>query len=110
MILPPTDLQLVGDVVALRWPDGREDFLPMEILRKCSPSAEMKGEPDIFGRIRGGDSRKNFPGVRVTDWAWVGGYAIKLYFSDGHQSGLYSFELLRSIGEELPAGSPDHPA
>lgn len=100
-MLPPTDLQLVGDIVALRWPDGREDYLPMETLRAASPSAEMKGEPDLFGRIHGADPRKDFPGVRVLDWAWVGGYAVRLHFSDGHQSGLFSFQLLRSLGDSL---------
>ncbi|MFP4281861.1 MAG: gamma-butyrobetaine hydroxylase-like domain-containing protein [Opitutales bacterium] len=105
MIPAPTDLQLVGDFVALRWPDGHEDVLAMETLRAASPSAANKGEPDLFGRIHGADPRTAFPGVRVEGWEWVGGYAVRFLFSDGHQSGLFSFGLLRQLGEAAGEGA-----
>ena len=97
----PADLQLIGDFVALRWDNDHEDVFPMEFLRANSPSAERAGEPDLFGNIRGGDPRTEFPGVRVVDWEWVGRYAIRFQFSDGHGSGLYTFDLLRRLGEQL---------
>ena len=79
---------------------GRRDKSPEDALR---PLIEAhKGEPDLFGNIRGGDPRTHFPGVRVEDWEWVGNYAIRFIFSDGHQSGLFPFGLLRSLGEEVP--------
>lgn len=46
--LRPEEIQLIGAEVALRWSDGREDYFPMEVLRAASPSAENRGEPDIF--------------------------------------------------------------
>ena len=95
---PPESIALVGSTVALSWPDGREDFLPMDYLRARSPSAETAGEPDIFGNIRGGDPRTEFPGVVVTGYEMVGRYAIRFIFSDGHDSGLYTFEYLRGLG------------
>ena len=73
----------------------------METLRALSPSAENVGEPDIFGNIHGGDSRTEFPGVTVTGYEFVGRYAIRFTFSDGHSSGLYSFSYLLQIGDEL---------
>ena len=73
----------------------------MESLRALSPSAENVGEPDIFGRIHGGDSRTEFPGVTVTGYEIVGRYAIRFIFSDGHQTGLFSFPYLLKIGDEL---------
>lgn len=106
MTMRPLDVQLVGDFVALRWSDEREDILPMEALRAASPSAETKGESDLFGRVHGGDPRTHFPGVRVTGWEWVGGYAIRFLFSDGHGSGLYSYGLLRQLGAAPEASSP----
>ncbi len=97
----PENIQLVGNMVAIRWQDGREDYLPMDQLRALSPSAENVGEPDLFGRIRGGDSRTEFPDITVTDWEPVGNYALRFTFSDGHNTGLYSFDYLRRIGKEL---------
>ena len=97
----PSDIQLIGDFVAIRWPEGREDIIPMETLRAASPSAETQGEPDLFGRVHGRDPRTRYPGVRVEGWEWVGGYAARFLFSDRHQSGLYSFDYLRRLGASL---------
>lgn len=96
---PPSDIQLIGTQVALRWPDGHEDYLPSEFLRAHSPSAENKGEPDLFGNIRGADPRNQFPGVEVTGWEFIGGYAIRFIFSDGHRTGLYAYPYLRALGQ-----------
>lgn len=98
---PPSEIALVGPFLALRWEDGREDFLPGEFLRERSPSAENQGERDILGNLHGGDGPREFPGVTVTGWQRVGNYAVALVFSDGHASGIYSWELLRSLGDEL---------
>ncbi|MGC9452281.1 MAG: gamma-butyrobetaine hydroxylase-like domain-containing protein [Oceanipulchritudo sp.] len=94
----PEKIDLIGDTVAIRWADGQEDFFPMEQLRALSPSAENTGEPDIFGNIHGGDERTSFPGVTVVDWEIVGRYAIRFIFSDGHNTGLYTFKYLRDEG------------
>jgi DUF971 family protein len=96
-IPPPETIDLIGDTVAIRWTDGREDFHNMEHLRALSPSAENIGEPDIFGKIHGGDPRTEFPGVRVEDYEIVGRYAVRFIFSDGHNTGLYSFKYLREL-------------
>ena len=69
----------------------------MEKLRAASPSAEQRGEKDIFGQRHGGTDQNNFPGVIVLNWERVGNYAIRFDFSDGHRSGLYSYELLLDL-------------
>lgn len=95
----PQHIQIIGDQLALCWPDGREDYLDHEYLRKESPSALNKGERDIFGNRYGGDDREAFPGVRVTGWHYTGNYGLRLSFSDGHNTGIYSWTLLRELGE-----------
>lgn len=100
-IPPPESIQLIGTMVAIRWPDGREDFFEMEKLRALSPSADNIGEPDIFGNIHGADPRTEFPGVTVTGYEIVGRYAVRFIFSDGHQTGLFSFPYLLQIGDEM---------
>lgn len=98
-LAPPQEMQLVGDELAIRWQDGREDFIKHEALRAASPSALNKGEYDIFGNKYGGDSRTSFPGVRLKGWRYVGNYAVQLEFTDGHNSGLYKWSLLRELGQ-----------
>ncbi|MCB1205624.1 MAG: DUF971 domain-containing protein [Verrucomicrobiae bacterium] len=96
----PQDLQLIGDVVAIRWHDGSETYHRMDRLRSLSPSAETSGERDLFGKEIGSNERgRDFTGVTVTSWSLVGNYAVQFRFSDGHNTGLYSFEYLREIAD-----------
>ena len=99
-MVKPDDIQMIGDTVAIRWSDGVEDFYPMENLRALSPSAENQGERDLLGKLYGGTDQTEFPGVTVTGWVPVGGYGIQFNFSDGHKTGIYTFEYLRRIGEK----------
>ena len=98
----PADIQIIGPEVAIRWDDGRESYHSFATLRAASPSAETRGERDIFGTQYGGEVPRNFVGVEVTGWERIGNYAIRFEFSDGHRTGLYSFELLRQLGEPTP--------
>lgn len=98
--LHPTDIQIIGSELAIRWSDESENYYFMESLRALSPSAENMGEQDLLGNTFGGDTRERFPGVRVTGWQQVGGYALLLTFSDGHKTGIYSYAYLKKINEE----------
>lgn len=104
----PDDIQIIGNEVAIRWSDGAESYFGGEFLRAASPSAENMGERDLLGRQMGGDPRTSFPGVRVLDWRRVGSYAICFEFSDGHKTGLYTYDYLRRLhdrpGENPKAG------
>lgn len=98
-MIAPTNIQLIGNEVAIAWADGLESYIPCPALRAASPSAESKGEPDIFGRIHGGEGVRDFSAVTVRGWQVIGNYAVRFEFSDGHATGLYSYELLRRLGE-----------
>jgi DUF971 family protein len=95
----PVDLQIIGDYVALTWADGREQLIRAELLRELSPSAENMGEVDILGQRWGGDGPRRFPGVIVTGLTKVGNYAVTFEFSDGHRTGIYSWDYLAGIKE-----------
>lgn len=97
----PVNIQIIGEEVGIVWDDGVETYFPFEQLRAASPSAANLGERDILGNRYGGDGPKRFPGVQVTGWDQVGNYALRFQFSDGHGSGLYSFDYLRGL-----AGQP----
>jgi len=93
----PANIQLIGHEVAIIWNDDVETYFKMEDLRAASPSAQNIGERDILGNQYGGDGPKKFPGVTVIGWEIVGTYAIRFDFSDGHRTGLYSYDFLREL-------------
>ncbi|MBI5770359.1 MAG: DUF971 domain-containing protein [Verrucomicrobia bacterium] len=97
----PTNIQLIGNEVAIVWSDGAETYFEFEKLRAASPSAETAGERDIFGNQYGGHGPKKFPGVTVTGWEQIGNYAIRFDFSDGHRTGLYAYDYLRKLAAEM---------
>jgi len=93
----PTELRLRRDrrALAIRFDDGAEYDLPAEFLRVLSPSAEVQGHSP--------EQRKTVPGKRDVTIAAatpVGNYAVRLTFSDRHDSGLYTWRYLRKLGDE----------
>ena len=97
----PTNIQLIGSELCILWDDGSESYFEAEFLRKKSPSAQNIGEKDIFGNQYGGTGPKEFPGVTILSWDIVGIYALRPTFSDGHNSGLYSWDYLQSLVIQL---------
>lgn len=76
------------------WDDGRTMIYPAEFLRVESPSAEVQGH--------GPGQRVVVPGrmhVGVMEIVPVGNYAVRLKFDDLHDTGIYSWQYLREIGE-----------
>lgn len=94
----PTNVQLIGDELAIVWDDGKESYFPAAELRAASPSAETQGERDVLGNQYGGHPPRTFPGVQIKTWEQVGNYALRFDFSDGHRTGIYSFDYLRKLG------------
>ena len=82
----------------MKWGDGRENFIPLENLRRACPCAGCKGEMDILGNLYKNPekplSAKAFELVKLVS---VGGYAIQPVWADGHNTGIYSFEYLLRI-------------
>ena len=81
--------------VEVEWPDGARHVLPFEYLRVYSPSAEVRGHGGGEGKLE--LAKEN---VRVTQVEPVGVYAVRLHFDDGHNTGLYTWEYLRELGEQ----------
>jgi DUF971 family protein len=98
----PANIQLIGREVAIVWDDGVESYYLGEDLRAASPSASNQGEVDILGHRHGGDGPRHFPGVTVLGWEQVGNYALRFDFSDGHRTGLFSFDYLRRLAGAAP--------
>jgi DUF971 family protein len=101
MRLEPTNIQQIGDELAIAWNDGAESFLKLELLRRACPCAACGGEPDVLGNIssRVGGITYTEKSFRLTGFGLVGGYALQPHWADGHNTGIYSFTYLRRLGQ-----------
>ena len=73
--------------------DGQSFRLPFELLRVYSPSAEVQGHGPGQEVLQSGKRE-----VRIGDVEMVGHYAIQPTFSDGHNSGIFSWSYLYELG------------
>tara|TARA_Y100000588_G_C13926313_1_gene783722 strand:- start:229 stop:531 length:303 start_codon:yes stop_codon:yes gene_type:complete len=93
-----SDLQVIGDQLALKWKDGHEQFIALDQLRKVCPCASCSGEIDVMGQMhKGPDAALSEPSFQVNHLQMVGGYAVQIFWKDGHSAGLYSFDLLQQL-------------
>jgi DUF971 family protein len=98
----PTDLQVIGSDLAIRWENGTESFIPLAMLRRACPCASCAGEKDIFGNLYKGPDRPVTPTAeQIVRLVPVGGYAVQPIWADGHNAGLYSYEYLRRVAADL---------
>ncbi|MEQ8317374.1 MAG: DUF971 domain-containing protein [Phycisphaerales bacterium] len=99
--------------LTVRWQDGSESFYPLAYLRRMSPSAdmrqlreEMQTNPLVVVPDSGSGSE-----LRAVDAQLVGRYAIRVTFSDGHRTGIFSWDYLRSIDPNADrAGADEDPS
>jgi DUF971 family protein len=96
----PLDMQQIGTELAIKWPDGKEDFIALEKLRRACPCAGCKGERDVMGNLhKGPDIPLMAKSFELRTLNLVGTYAVQPVWGDGHATGLYSFDYLRRITE-----------
>jgi DUF971 family protein len=91
----PTEIKLhqKSRMLEISFADGKTFQLPCEFLRVYSPSAEVRGHGPGQEVLQVG--KKD---VAITRVEPVGTYAVQLYFSDGHDTGIYSWDLLYDYG------------
>ena len=93
----PTEIKLhqKSRILEIAFDDGQRFSLPCEYLRVFSPSAEVRGHGPGQEVLQVGKRD-----VEIKEIEPVGNYAVKLAFSDGHDTGLYSWEYLHELGEK----------
>src|SRR3569832_909305 len=91
----PTDIRQhrASRELAVAFDDGAHFKLPCEYLRVYSPSAEVRGHGPGQEVLQLGKENVNITAIEP-----VGHYAVKLYFVDGHNSGIYSWDVLYHFG------------
>jgi DUF971 family protein len=81
-------------VLEIAFSDGRTFRLPYELLRVYSPSAEVRGHGPGQEVLQVGKRNVEIRGLEP-----VGSYAVQPQFSDGHNTGIYSWDYLYDLGE-----------
>ena len=96
---PPTNIRaLQGEqVLEVTWPDDRVDRLSYRVLRSECPCASCRNE---WTGERMLDPNSIRPDLKLVGMENIGTYAIQLAWNDGHSSGLFSWETLRTLGDE----------
>jgi DUF971 family protein len=92
----PTEIKLhqKSKVMEVVFSDGRVFRLPYEFLRVYSPSAEVRGHGPGQEVLQAGKR-----GIEIRTLEPVGSYAVQPVFSDGHSTGIYSWDYLYELGE-----------
>ena len=92
----------INDLMLFKWEDGLESYINLKTLREKCPCANCEGEKDVFGNIYiGNTSPINENSFLLKGLQPVGYYALRPFWKDGHHSGIYSFEMLRALCENL---------
>ena len=91
----PTEIKLhqKSRVLEVSFSDGSRFELPYELLRVYSPSAEVRGHGPGQEVLQSG--KKDVDILRLEP---VGSYAVQPHFSDGHGTGIYSWDYLYDLG------------
>ncbi|MES2660002.1 MAG: DUF971 domain-containing protein [Verrucomicrobiota bacterium] len=94
---------VIGNELALSFTDGLEAYLELSMLRRACPCAACQGEPDALGRVIRPMVEHGPNAFVLQKFETVGGYAIQLFWADGHSSGIYSYSYLQRLGELPPS-------
>ena len=82
------------------WQDGRTSFFTVALLRKMSPSAESKAlREELSSNPLAVLPNASSGPLAAEDLELVGSYALRIRFSDGHDTGIYTWSYLRSLDE-----------
>src|SRR3954463_15628178 len=96
----PTEIDLHQNsrMLDIAFDDGRQFSMSCEYLRVFSPSAEVRGHGPGQEVLQTGKREVNIAAIEP-----VGMYAVKFVFTDGHDTGIYSWDYLYDLGEKHDA-------
>ena len=99
MAMTLEQVTVIGSELALSFSDDVEAYIGLPLLRRACPCASCQGEPDALGRVVRPVVQLGPKAFDLVKFQGVGGYALQLFWADGHSSGIYSYPyLLRLAG------------
>ncbi len=109
---PPTSIDLKKNKgLTLEWEDGSTSYYSIAFLRRMSPSAEARQLREEIASnplaVLPASATGTGEPLTATDAELVGNYAIRILFSDGHTTGIFSWRYLREIDPENSQSKPE---
>ena len=92
-------IDVIMNELCLRFDDGVEVFLPLEMLRRACPCARCQGEPDALGRVVKPIVEYTPKAFELRNIERIGGYALRPIWGDSHATGIYSLTYLRDLAK-----------
>jgi DUF971 family protein len=103
----PTQLELRGeDRLLIEWSDGQRRSYTFRELRDrcpCATCREKRNQPPAPAVLLPVLSAEEARPLKIVGLKPVGNYAYAIDFSDGHDTGIYTLEFLRTLGSEVPS-------
>ena len=97
----PTNIQADRNArrLTITWADGNQSSYSFDGLRLACPCVECKGGHANMGQMTPPSVVRNAPdtGIQLINLNAVGSYALQPQWSDGHSTGMYTWELLRAL-------------
>ena len=94
------DILLLDTELAVKWNDEKQSYISLKLLRDHCPCAFCSGEKDVLGNIyRGPKQKLGETAYTALNMNKVGHYALRIFWGDHHADGLYTYEMLRKLGD-----------
>ncbi len=102
MIDPPSGIRALqsDQVLEISWPNNQVDRVPYFLLRTECPCTTCRDE---WSGERILDPKTIRSDIKLACMENIGTYAIRLSWNDGHSSGLFSWETLRTLADSIPS-------
>ncbi len=92
--------EVINNILLIKWKGSEESYISLKALRNGCPCAECSGETDALGNLYMGYGKpKSSAGYTLIKVNPVGYYALQFTWGDGHDAGIYRFELLKELSD-----------
>ena len=105
--MKPKKIEIKDNNLVIEWDDDSKSLISLKYLRDECPCAGCKGETVLLKTYRPPEIKNITTGMyKINDIKIVGGYAIQIFWKDGHNTGIYSWEYLRDLEKGQNNNSP----
>jgi len=100
-IMKPTSIKVEKELISILWKDLKESRIQLRYLREECPCAGCKGETILLHSYRPPKLPIAHPDMyTIKNLKMVGEYAVQIWWKDGHDTGIYTWEYLKKLAND----------